>query len=337
MFNAANGKQTFGSLRFRVLPLLSAALVFGARDAWGQYFAVGQFPTGSKPLSIAQYNALPRSETFVATANTGDNTLSVFRLSFSPETGRYSLSAPPAPLQASYSVQNPYAVTVCDGFLATSSVGTTISWLPFSVDNLGAPSGGVLKTIAVGPQPYSAACPAMGRALVSTAGDNALSLVDLTSGSVVWSMANVPASHALHGIALDGNHRAWVAGTDANVVTLVDLATQRVVTSFPVRQTIGIGIGDDGNVYMASGADNTFTKIDVNTLQVGSPVSIPPGAVDFVPSVVSAGNSVTVYGTASQPPSVVPNIPGAAGLSRGSSLAPTNFGIFVASTDIPFF
>jgi uncharacterized protein (TIGR03437 family) len=298
-----------------------------------QYVAVGRFPTGSRPLGIAQYQASVRGWTYVATANSGDNTVSVLSLSFNPETGFYSLTpANDPPLQASYDVPSPFGVVACDGFLMTSSSGTTISWLKFRYEFLinGITSSG-LQTMVVGPQPYSAACTDSGLAWVSTLGDSTLSLVD--GAQVLERIPNVPGSRALHGIAIDQNKHAWVAGTDANIVTVVNLTTKQVVVAFPVQHPIAVYLGGGGKVYVASAVGGTLTQIDTNTLQVGWTIAIPSNTEDLFRGTLSYGNSVGLYDFEGQLIGVVPDIPGALGVSAGSLLAPSTFGIFVTSRD----
>src|SRR4029077_10583897 len=118
------------------------------------------------------------------------------------------------------------------------------------------------------------------KAVVSTLGDNTLSLVDMNSGVVTMRIPNVPGSRALHGVVVDGNNNAWVAGTDANVVTVVNLGTGKVIASFAVRQPIAVAVGG----YVASGIDNNVTLYS-STGQVISSFGIAANPQDCVGSI----------------------------------------------------
>ena len=199
--------------------------------------------------------------------------------------------------------------------------------------------------IDVGPQPYSAACyvegdgtatsPRVAKAVVSTLGDNSISLVDMSSGQITARIPNVPGSRALHGVVIDGNNNAWVAGTDANVVTVVSLGTGRIVASFAVRQPIAIRGGPTA-VSVASGIDNTVTVFNPDTLQIVSVFGIAANPRDFDPrfAATSSGNSV-VQTRATGLAVIADNIPGAFGLDGTTLLgfASQTPGLFVTSRD----
>jgi len=282
-----------------------AFLIMSSATVYGQYYAVNRFSAGLRPLGVATLQvSFPSGSRYVAAANSGDNTVSLFRLTFDQNHGFLLLppsdpSMPASPIPASYQVPMPYGVVPCGaGFLVTSSAGDSVTWLKLTV-YLYTAVGAELRTIRVGPLPYSAACytevnssgSAGLKAAVSTFGDNALSVVDLNSGTVTSRVPNVPGSRALRGIAVDGNQVAWVAGTDGNVVTLVNLAAAKVLASLPVLRPIAVH--NYGNaVSVASGNTSTVTLFDYRNLQVVSTFGVAANPQDVDLPFSTSGNSV---------------------------------------------
>ena len=316
------------------------SLALSQPSAYGQFFSVQQFPAGAKPLGIASLRTgFPSGALYVATANSGDNTVSLFKSAGSSLT---PINYPGVP--AVYGVPAPYSVVSCVGnplfgFLVTSSSGNSVTWLKLSLFSSSLEILSTeLRTINVGPQPYSAVCysegagtstsPYVVKAVVSTLGDNTLSLVDLNSGQVTMRIPNVPGSRALHGVVVDGNNNAWVAGTDTNVVTVVNLGLGKIIASFPVRQPIAVVDG----VYVASGIDNNVT-LYASSGQIISTFGIAANPQDFIfrtPqnfytyfAATSSGNSVvqTLFDNSGQVAGsavMAANIPGAFGLEAAN-------------------
>lgn len=255
-------KSRFISCRTASLSVAVAILLLLSQPAaYGQFFSVQRFPTGRSPLGVADMNTSIHGFQYVAVANSGDNTVSLFEVSgFNSATGTFGLGPISNPQVPSlYSVSAPYGVVTCGdaresrailGFLITSSSGNSVTLLRLSLGISNEVVATELRPINVGPQPYSAACyfegagtstsPKVLKALVSTLGDNTLSLVDLNSGEVTMRIPNVPGSRALHGVVIDGNNNAWVAGTDANVVSVVNSGTGKILASFATGQPIAV-------------------------------------------------------------------------------------------------
>jgi uncharacterized protein (TIGR03437 family) len=170
--------------------------------------------------------------------------------------------------------------TRCGGFLVTSPASNSVSL----IDPVKA---AVKGTVKVGPQPYSAACFG-GTAVVSNYGDNSLSVVDLSKFTVTKTIPNVPGSRSYHGVEVHqaylpnrldpvGPPQAWVAGTDADVVTVVDLDQSKVVASIPVRKPTAIRCSVCGTFWnsteyfaVASSGDNRVLGMDAAKLQTVS-------------------------------------------------------------------
>lgn len=301
--------------------------------AQAPYRIVNRLSTGRRPLGITAYTPT-RGETFVAVANSGDQTVSVYQLGQSATAESYTLvpvSRPP--LQPQYSVPSPFAVLSCRGFLITSSAGTTITQVGFQVDLLGTIAGYSFRSHVVGPRPQAAFCEAgSNTALVSTLGDSSLSRVNLETGEVAFRISNVPASRGLHGIAIDSAGNAWVAGTEANVVTEVSLRTQSVLTTISSPSPIGVGVLEN-LIYVASENDQTIRVIDTNTLQLRQTIPVSGRIEDFVPVISTGEDSVKFYSPSGQPAEIVTGIPGASGVSLATLLAAGVGGVLVASRD----
>ena len=130
-------------------------------------------------------------------------------------------------------------------------------------------------------QPHSVACPGRGTlggegglGLVSNVGDSTLTVFDPSTLTVRATIPGVPGSRGFHGIAVSGatgTLLAWVAGTDANVVTVVDLVNSRVLTQIPVsRPTTVLASRDFGSsavMYVASEGGNSITGYDRDTFR----------------------------------------------------------------------
>ena len=222
-------------------------------------FATGQRPVGIAITSVPVSTISPSTPSigYVAVANSGDDTVTIG-------------SAPSGVVRG---IPSPYGVADCGlsgdrtvGFLGTvlvSSPADRSVWL-LGVSNLGAAS--VIGKIQTGAQLYSVAC--SGSLVASNPADNSLMILDRWKLAVVATIPDVPGSRAVHGIATattPSSDVAWVAGTDANVVTLVNLSTQKVVGRVPVSRPTAVVRGNSGYIYVAS-ADGTITAYDPVTV-----------------------------------------------------------------------
>jgi uncharacterized protein (TIGR03437 family) len=230
---------------------------------------VTSFATGVRPIGVAVTRvpvaaiAGSMSIGHVAVANSGDDTVSVGLTSPSLVKG----------------IPSPFGVVDCGvsgndtvgyvGNVLVSSPSDRSLWL-LSVSNQGVAN--VIGKIQTASQPYSVAC--YGSALASNPDDNSLTIVDPSKLAVVATIPDVPGSRAVHAIAIGwaaGSYVAWVAGTDANVVTLVNLSSMKVVGRIPVsRPTAVVGAdwapGNPGYIYVASGGAGTITAYDPVTV-----------------------------------------------------------------------
>ncbi len=189
-------------------------------------------------------------------ANSGDNTLSILSISRQHVVSQLGLVR---------GVPSPYAVVQCfEDVLVTSPSDNSIRLVR-------APQGEITKTIRVGLQPKAAACYLdqtidKRRALVSNYGDNTISVVDTDSGSTVATITGVPGARGLRGVVIYQDNRrnlfAWVGGTDANAVTIVDLTTYRVLTQLPVRAPTAVYQYARDIIMVASETDGTITVFD---------------------------------------------------------------------------
>jgi len=336
-----------------VLGLSVAFAVLGAARGAAQSnnpaIRLDSVPTGLAPLGVAI--AVPASvgsflQAYVAVANSGDNSVGVLRLSLDQNTpGPKAL----APLASINGIPAPYAVTACGGNLvAVTSPSDN------SVRVIQLPDGNILGTARSAAQPYAAVCfreagTGKTKLAVSYFGDSSLIVFDPDMLAVTATIPGVPGSRAFHGIAVSANSTtsqvAWVAGTDANVVTVVDLLRATVLTRIAVAHPTAIitsGDGPEAGMVVASAANNNVTCYNRDTLQV------LPGYEKFVnitnpQDLVSTGSGwfVTMGGQDSvwryygEPPSTIPGIPGAAALAFTSFNFKPNFSdtaVLVTST-----
>jgi uncharacterized protein (TIGR03437 family) len=314
------------------------ALVF-AQVAAGQSsapFLVQTIPVGTKPVGIDQAftgeitsssgGTSPDLRVWVPVANSGDDSISVLLLRpvfGAPQGVPYQNVALSAVIRG---VPSPYGVIACGlrkpgQFLVTSPSANSVSLID-------APSGAIVQTIRVGPQPYAAACEP-GSVVVSNYGDNSLSVVDVFSFTVLKTIPNVAGSRALHGIFVESSTRVWVAGTDANVVTVVDLNSSTVVMRLPIRgpsAVRGVSLpgkyGTEPGVAIASSLDNSIIEINRSTLQTAQIIPNVPTPQDFVTcrprglgDFASTGPGNSLAWLSDDKVTLIPGIPGAAGLA----------------------
>ena len=288
--------------------LLPAALILiSSTGAFSQTLRVDAVTVGTRPLGVAMTSLgdtriNPRFAGVVA--NSGSNSVSVF------DFGRLTTLGNPAaaPIRTFDNIPGPYAAVACGAkFLITSPSDNSIRL----VDPL---QGLVSAPITVGPEPRSAACYTRFplRAVVSNQGDNTLAVVDVDRMTLTAIIPDVPASLGLHGVTVGeivvGGVLVpfvWVAGTEANTVTLVDLNRGSVVTRLPIGRptAVGLGIRFD-EVFITSALDNRVTFLTASNLQVArtftgisNPQDFTP--INFVPSsyLAASGTSATIVTT----------------------------------------
>lgn len=81
-----------------------------------------------------------------------------------------------------------------------------------------------------------------GVVVVSNHGDQTVTLIDANSHAVIATVPNIPGSRGLHGIGggSGANPVAWIAGTDANLVTLLDVQSRKVLSQISVDHPAAI-------------------------------------------------------------------------------------------------
>lgn len=238
---------------------------------WGQAIAqdllrVDRVPVGARPLGVEIAPLNPGSgPVFVVVANSGDDSVAILEARFESRERKV------IPVAVARDIPAPYAVSICRASTTNSDRVIVTSPSKNSISVLELPSGRVRAVIQVGSRPYSAACffTVTGpKAVISNAGDNTLSLIDLNTLAVTATIPGVPGSLGLHGVTVAtpprGNPIAWVAGTESNVVTLVDLAVTRILTRVPVgrpmtaRTVECFDCPDRGLILIASASDSTL-------------------------------------------------------------------------------
>lgn len=289
---------------------LAALLASASIPLLGQTIALDSYPTGIKPLGIGG------SYGYFAVANAGDDSVSIFQLLADSDTNINSLRF----IRTVQGIPGPYAVSGC----ASGPQVLVSSPADNSVRIIQVPEGAVLATIRVGREPRAVVCyPGVA---VSNAGDNTLTILDPKTFAVTATVPNVPGARGLHGLLMyrnrDGRDTAWVAGTDANVVTLVDPVKGAVITQIPAARPTAIL---DCCVVANAGANNV-TGYNPETLQAGTPLDVPnpqdlfANGLGFFATIGGqssllrmTSDCATCGTTASR--TIIPNIPGAAALS----------------------
>ncbi|OFV97284.1 MAG: hypothetical protein A3F68_03240 [Acidobacteria bacterium RIFCSPLOWO2_12_FULL_54_10] len=289
---------------------------------------IDSVPTGLRPLGIAIY---PHGDTAtVVVANSGDNSITIFAWKF---------NGPAELVTTLRGIPAPNGISFCSGdrLLVTSPSDNSVTVIKGGSFYF-PESWAVLGTIKVGPQPNAAACvppnvATSGIGVVSNQGDNTLSVLDLGSFSVTATVPDVPAALSLHGVELlfGGSPAvvAWVAGTDANVVTLVDLITARILTRIPVPRptairntSIDLGTSIVRGTIVASALGNKLITFNSSTLEIASTISNVPNPQDFafnsrlgLFTIVGGTNTLARITGPSNDVSIVPGIAGSASLA----------------------
>src|SRR5262249_1627164 len=150
--------------------------------------------------------------------------------------------------------------------------------------------------------------------------------VDQSSLRVTATIPNVPGASTLRGIAVQTNFNsppniAWVAGTEANVVTLVNLDTATIATGIPVNRPVAVAFsGADSIMNIASAGDNRVISFHAPSLTVRSlaeGISTPQDISDTSFGLVATmgpTNTLAWINSAGQV-SYTSGLPGAAGLT----------------------
>ena len=301
-------------------------------------FVGESIPTGLRPMGVdvthAEFLGSGGRE-FAVVANSGENSVSILVLSRTTFTasGRLEAVVTVAPGGKIEGIPSPYAVAACPSqrlVLVTSPSDNSVRILEFSNQDS---VGRIVGTVQTGPQPYSVACSDGNLGVVSNVGDNTLTIFSRTG--VLATIPGVPGSRGFHGIAIFPNGRggniAWVAGTDANLVTLVDLTSFSILTQIPVSRPTAFFRDGAGNKFVASAGDNVIRFYGDNLQSVPTYQDVP-NPQDAI-SVASGGVFAIVGGQDSLWVSGGSTGSITAGISGAASLAWRSFGSY--TRDVP--
>lgn len=310
---------------------LLLSLVAGAQSP--PAFDVASAATGLRPVGIDGFTVTVtrQSPPFVSTtfsyavvANSGENSVSVF-----------GVGTPPSLVQTLTGIPGPYGVAACGRLLLVTSPGdNSVSVLRFPDPPTGSTfaAGSVVGKIGTGRQPYAVACGDVG--VVANFGDSTLTVLNTSSLTVQATVPDVPGSRALTSVViLPGTassldtETAWVSGTDANIVTVVDLGRASVLRKIPLPQptTISRCSLEGGRTGMCIATAGTVTAIDPATF-----ASVPavqymtvPNLQEFSAGIALSNSAVSLwtFGPTVSPRAADPvlNIPGVAGLASAAN------------------
>ena len=300
---------------WRLLCAGAVVAAFGTGGALAQEslrlkaITVGQRPQGVDTAFYRRPGGF--SPVYVVVANSGDDSISLLELQ-RDATGLASLFA----REVVRGIPSPYAVATCrDKVLVTSPADDLVSVLYLETRT-------VSGTIQLGPEPYAAACVShFGEiGVVSSLGDNSLWAFDVNSLAVLARVPDVPGSRGPSGVALTeteaGRLIAFVAGTDADIVTLVDLTASKVLTRVPIRRPPAVSEGYP-RIFVASAAENSIILLNVETLQIELTIPNIPNPQDFIFSTVGtiaalgSLNSIARITENGNSVAIIPGIPGA--------------------------
>jgi len=326
--------------------------VLGPAPVSGQelQFRMDAYPTGVRPMGVDLGYASNRP--VVVVANSGDESVSLFQANYTSNSV-YTLEL----LATVRGIPSPHAVTFCgwDYVLVTSPTDDSVSLIRVSERR-------VLGKIRVGPQPYSAICLAdnypttSASAVVSNFGDDSLAVLrlrfDAASFTVETRIPGVPSNKAAHGVAystVGGQPMLWVAGTSADLVTVLDYSSSRVLTRLAVRgptsvrticfQPSSFSPCFDEAVCIGSAPDNSVVCYD-GSLNAGRTLGVP-SPQDFLRLVLdrsrntyvwfysTGSNNSIAYRATGNEIGTIPSIPGAWGLVYG----PAPLSVMVTSPD----
>ena len=305
-------------------------------------FAAGRRPfgidlVGTAATGFADPFSLPASMSVVV-ANSADSSVSIFAVKTStwlPWSGYLELQTTVRGIPA------PYAVAGCNVGLTAGDRALVTSPDDNSVSVISIPDGKILGKVTTGPQPHGVACfPSTGtvsapsyRGVVSNVGDDSLVIFDVASLAIQARAPGVAGAKGAHGVWVEGGTRprAWVAGSSANALTLVDLTSYQVLPALSVHGPTSVH-----DRFVASSQDSAILSYDEYlTPSIAFKAPTPAdfacfGYYWFVST--GAGNSV-VYQATDGVPKTVPGIAGAAGMVRFSrSTIEGALGYFVVVT-----
>jgi len=219
------------------------------------------YPSGARPLGIdlvgnrgsgGWENVRWEAPPSLVVANSGDASVSIFRIKRGANSfeARYSLEA----ITVVGGIPSAYGVAGCNDLL-TGNKALVTSPSDNSVVVISVPDGKILGKVAVGPRPQAVACflsagSAAGifKGVVSNAGDDSLVVFDVDKLAIEARIAGVPAATGTHGIdvvftanALNVERPyAWVAGTAADAISMVDLSTYQLLARYPAHAPTNI-------------------------------------------------------------------------------------------------
>jgi uncharacterized protein (TIGR03437 family) len=307
------------------LPGLLALCLCFAFSAAGQSpppLSVQKIPAGQRPMGVAF-----TGEGFIIIANSGENSLSVWR------AVEYSTGVRIGLEKVISGIPGPFGVSPCSEpggrslAVVTFPSANSISLVNAYVEYHGGVVAALVATVQVGSQPYSAACFGS-NVFVSNYGDSTVSVIDKTSFKVTRTIANVPGSRGLRGVVVAAsesnpppNPMLWVAGTDANVVTIVNTVTGAIVASIPVRAPTALGYSGSA-VLVPNALDSTVLWMDARTFAVSYTIANVPTPQDFASftpdypwlATTGPGNSLVAFDRLRATTTYVSGIPGAAGI-----------------------
>jgi len=333
----ARGRPMWLKFRRSARALCLALLLVFARppQILGQELRLDAIPTGLRPLGVDLLRIHWRhtARVYGVVANSGHDSVSVFLvLNFRSTFESDPITDYRAELLTTVrGISAPYAVASCVGTDGLSlGVGDRVlvtSPTDNSVTVVRVPEGTIPGKISVGPQPHAVACfqdtTGAYKGVVSNVGDDSLVVFDVNSLRVESRISGVAGSRGLHGISIQQGGQAWVAGTQADIVTLVDLATSRVLTRIPVRGPTSVR-----GRCVASASDNLINCYDesLRSTSVFSPpspqdfVGSPPNEMWFASTGVNSSVAFLVtrqlQGQVTRQEGVIPGVPGAAGMAR---------------------
>jgi uncharacterized protein (TIGR03437 family) len=242
-----------------------------------QPIQITSLPAGAKPMGIAliNQNLAPIVPTYAVVANSGDGSLSSYTLGGGPQLAT-KIQGIPDPHAV---IQNCYSTSPYPEVIVTSPSDNSVSFVEFPAPG-SPPSIFAIKTVSVGKQPLSVGCfpifnfSGTGNSwvvVVSNYGDQTVTLIDANSHVVIATVPNVPGTPGLHGIGgttAAASPVAWIAGTDANLVTLLDVKSGKVLSKIPIDKPISI----QGTQVATASAVLSF---DPNTLQSTTVLAFP--------------------------------------------------------------
>jgi uncharacterized protein (TIGR03437 family) len=310
------------------------------------------YPTGAKPFGVdlvgaddsgihSSYPALLS----VVVANSGEDSISIFRVKLPRDShDQFSLEL----LATVHGIPSAYTVAGCNR-ATTGDKALITSPTDNSVTVVNAADGKLLGKLAVGPQPHAIACfnsNGVYKGAVSNAGDDTLVIFDVASLTVEARIPGVASAKGAHGISIDNSGTkpwAWVAGSSADALTVVDLTTYQVLARLPVRGPTSVhascvASAPGGNIICYG------TSLTPEIRSSGIPTPMDFGSVSY--STMSSGslrlastgaaNSVVYYLEGGGGTRTLSGIPGAAGVSvyvRLRSVGVSRFFVAVTSPD----